>query len=245
MERNSTSILVGMVKHYFESQIKIPDVQREDTAWTLGQKQLLIDSIYNNYDIPKFYLRKDDADDEIWWLLDGQQRLTAITDFIEDKFTLDGGSDVTSIPKNIHNKKFSELPAKDKGKINGRSLDFVIMVCTDDEEEDLFLRLNNGTPLNAAEKRNAVKGEFKDLVKKLSKHAFFKTKINFPKTRYAVDGVVALGWESNKDLDNRLVFHFGDTEEVVKNKLYEKDIILEFYKEFENGPKEKNTTRNV
>ena len=60
MERNSTSILVGMVKHYFESQIKIPDVQREDTAWTLGQKQLLIDSIYNNYDIPKFYLRKDE-----------------------------------------------------------------------------------------------------------------------------------------------------------------------------------------
>ena len=191
MERNSTSILVGMVKHYFESQIKIPDVQREDTAWTLGQKQLLIDSIYNNYDIPKFYFRKDDTDDEIWWLLDGQQRLTAITNFLEDKLTLDGGSDVTSIPKEIHNKKFSELPAKEKGRINGRSLDFVIMVCTDEEEEDLFLRLNNGTPLNAAEKRNAVKGEFKDLVKKLSAHAFFKTKINFPKTRYAVDGVVA------------------------------------------------------
>jgi hypothetical protein len=37
----------------------------------------------------------------------------------------------------------------------------------------------------------------------------------------------------------------GDTEEVVKNKLYEKDIILEFYKEFENGTKEKNTTRNA
>jgi hypothetical protein len=52
-----------------------------------------------------------------------------------------------------------------------------------------------------------------------------------------VDRVVALGWEKDKDLDNRLVFHFGDTEEVVKNKLYEKDIILEFYKEFEHGQK--------
>jgi hypothetical protein len=52
-----------------------------------------------------------------------------------------------------------------------------------------------------------------------------------------VDKVVALGWERDKELDNRLVFHFGDTEEVVKNKLYEKDIILEFYKEFENGQK--------
>ncbi len=191
MEKEKQNIQVGMVLHYFKSQIKIPDVQREDTAWTLEQKQLLIDSIYNNYDIPKFYFRKDDADDEIWWLLDGQQRLTAITNFLEDKFALDGGSDVTSIPKEIHNKKFSELSAKEKGKINGRSLDFVVMVCSEEEEEDLFLRLNKGTPLNAAEKRNAVKGDFKDLVKKLSAHAFFKTKINFPSTRYAVDGVVA------------------------------------------------------
>ena len=60
-----------------------------------------------------------------------------------------------------------------------------------------------------------------------------------------VDKVVALGWERDKDLDNRLVFHFGDTEEDVKNKLYEKDIILEFYKEFENGTKEKKSTRNA
>jgi hypothetical protein len=60
-----------------------------------------------------------------------------------------------------------------------------------------------------------------------------------------VDKVVALGWERDKDLDKRLVFHFGDTEEVVKNKLYEKDIILEFYKEFENGQKEKKSTRNA
>ena len=60
-----------------------------------------------------------------------------------------------------------------------------------------------------------------------------------------VDKVVALGWERDKELDNRLVFHFGDTEEVVKNKLYEKDIILEFYKEFENGQKEKKSARNA
>jgi len=49
----------------------------------------------------------------------------------------------------------------------------------------------------------------------------------------AVDKVVALGWEEDKDLENRLVFHYGMTEQEVKDKLYEKDIILEFYKEFE------------
>ena len=49
----------------------------------------------------------------------------------------------------------------------------------------------------------------------------------------AVDKVVALAWEEDKDLENRLVFHYGMTEQEVKDKLYEKDIILEFYKEFE------------
>jgi hypothetical protein len=49
----------------------------------------------------------------------------------------------------------------------------------------------------------------------------------------AVDRVVALAWEEDKDIENRLVFHYGMTEQEVKDKLYEKDIILEFYKEFE------------
>jgi hypothetical protein len=53
----------------------------------------------------------------------------------------------------------------------------------------------------------------------------------------AIDDVVALGWENeseliNFDLVKRLVFRFGETEENVKNKLYERDIVLEFEKKF-------------
>jgi hypothetical protein len=51
-----------------------------------------------------------------------------------------------------------------------------------------------------------------------------------------MDNVIALGWEKEtNDIDfsltKRLVFHFGDTEEEVKNKLYERDIVLQFEKE--------------
>jgi hypothetical protein len=47
----------------------------------------------------------------------------------------------------------------------------------------------------------------------------------------AMDGVVALGWEiEDYDENNRLVFRFGEEETAVKDKLYEKDIILEFEK---------------
>lgn len=47
----------------------------------------------------------------------------------------------------------------------------------------------------------------------------------------AIDGIIALSWE-NEESDNqkRLVFRFGDTEQMVKDKLYERDIVLEFDK---------------
>ncbi len=52
----------------------------------------------------------------------------------------------------------------------------------------------------------------------------------------SLDGVLALGWEKENDekdfsLIKRLVFQFGETEESVKNKLYERDIVLQFEKE--------------
>jgi len=51
----------------------------------------------------------------------------------------------------------------------------------------------------------------------------------------AIDGVIALGWEKeNNEVDfsivKRLVFKYGDTEQEVKDKLYERDIVLEFEK---------------
>ena len=50
-----------------------------------------------------------------------------------------------------------------------------------------------------------------------------------------VEDVIALAWEKesesvNFEKDKRLVFRFGDTIESVKNKLYERDIVLEFEK---------------
>jgi hypothetical protein len=41
----------------------------------------------------------------------------------------------------------------------------------------------------------------------------------------AIDGVVALAWESD-DVEDRMVFRFGQTESEVSDILYSKDIIL-------------------
>ena len=51
----------------------------------------------------------------------------------------------------------------------------------------------------------------------------------------SMDDIISLAWENenddtNFDIHKRLVFRFGETEDSVKNKLYERDIILEFEK---------------
>jgi hypothetical protein len=51
----------------------------------------------------------------------------------------------------------------------------------------------------------------------------------------SIDDVIALAWENeseyiNFDLVKRLVFRFGESEESIKNKLYARDIVLEYEK---------------
>ena len=47
----------------------------------------------------------------------------------------------------------------------------------------------------------------------------------------AIDDVVALAWETEEsEGQKRMVFRFGSTEQEIKDKLYERDLILEFEK---------------
>lgn len=47
----------------------------------------------------------------------------------------------------------------------------------------------------------------------------------------AMDDVVALAWEQEEtEGQKRLVFRFGSSEEEIKDKLYERDLVLEFEK---------------
>jgi hypothetical protein len=45
----------------------------------------------------------------------------------------------------------------------------------------------------------------------------------------SIDGVIALGWEKPDHYEGkRLVFQYGESIEIIENKLYEKDIVLKW-----------------
>ena len=61
----------------------IPEVQR-DLVWTKSQNQLLIDSLFKDFDIPKIYFRDvNDFGALKYAVIDGQQRLNAVFSFLK------------------------------------------------------------------------------------------------------------------------------------------------------------------
>lgn len=171
-----------------------PDYQRMGGVWTLEKKQLLMDSILNDYDIPKIYLHafsreQKKANGYAYAVIDGRQRLEAIWQFIEGKFTLSDDfkyQDDESIA--LARLGYSDI-ASSYPKIKIKFDSFVLPVVgvdTDDQEliEDMFSRLNEAVPLNAAEKRNAIGGELVAAIREIANHDFFGRCVAFGNKRY-------------------------------------------------------------
>lgn len=178
----------------WDAIVKDPPYQRNGDVWSLEKKQLLIDSIINRYDIPKLYFHRYERDEarktgKLYAVIDGRQRLETIVKFIEDEFPL--GDDFeyledTSVKAAGMN--YSEL-AKKYPKIKSRFDSFslpIVTVETDDLEliDDMFSRLNEAVPLNAAEKRRAIGGDMVKAIDDVSKHKFFAKKVKFTNKRY-------------------------------------------------------------
>lgn len=169
-----------------------PPYQRSP-VWSASQKQLLIDSMLRGFNIPQLYLTKaQNADQYQWEVVDGQQRLRAIWEFFDGAYKLSEDSEPLG-EHDIANKAFSELHPEIKNRLHGHSLSFVILEEENEGEiEEMFLRLQNGSSLNSAEKRNAISGELRDFVRDTaSTHRLFTGCVRFPDKRYAHHEIVA------------------------------------------------------
>ncbi|MCE9641039.1 MAG: DUF262 domain-containing protein [Betaproteobacteria bacterium] len=171
-----------------------PVYQRQGEIWSLEKRQLLIDSLINRYDIPKLYFHKLDREvakksKKDYAVIDGRQRLEAIFSFIDGDFPLskdfefleDATIKATELTYSDLARKYPRL----KQRFDAFSLP-IVCVETDDLEliEDMFSRLNEAVPLNAAEKRNAIGGDMATAITEISNHQFFKKKVRFSNGRY-------------------------------------------------------------
>ncbi len=75
-------------------RIEIPDWQRGSSkVWSLKKKQKFLDTILKGWHVPVLYFRK--VGDEAFECVDGQQRLTAIWEFLDNKILLSEESQET------------------------------------------------------------------------------------------------------------------------------------------------------
>lgn len=172
-----------------------PIYQRQGEVWSIAKQRLLIDSVINKFDIPKIYFHEHPHPLEIdgrrirFSLVDGRQRLEAIWGFIEGRFAL--AEDFVLLEDSateIAGKTYSEIEEyapEVAALFSATSLD-VMLIRTDDIEliEEMFSRLNEAVPLNAAEKRNGRGGPLRPAVRNLVETALFMNRLPFPNTRY-------------------------------------------------------------
>jgi hypothetical protein len=171
-----------------------PDFQRQE-VWSISKKRRLIDTILRGWSIPPVHL-VETADSRLE-VLDGQQRLTAIRDFLHDRFSIDGRitPDNPSL-MHLHGKFYKQLDPATKRRIDQYPLRcFKITDYLPNEPSELFYRLNQPTALTAGEQRNALFGPARQQLKRLV--AYFedlgnsKDTLAFSNARLAYDDIVA------------------------------------------------------
>ncbi len=165
-----------------------PDYQRESAVWSKEKQQLFVDSILNNFDIPKIYFHDLRGTNSLhhFNVVDGKQRLYAVYEFLTDKFPLGDFEpwEKTVEPPPVAGQFYSTLSEYWKEFFKSKTFSVVLIQNASEEDiEELFSRLNNGEPLNAAEKRNAMGGDMCRLIREISKHDFF-TGLPISNSRY-------------------------------------------------------------
>jgi hypothetical protein len=193
MKMNKKATPIATICNWKDRIDEQPDYQRPP-AWTNKQKQLLIDSILREYDIPKMYWRSVQNDKIKYEVIDGQQRLRTIWEFRAGEFALSKDTDPVR-GFDVAGMKYADLPFDVATDFDSYVVDVVIVedaIQTPDEDEvrEMFLRLQNGTTLKAQEKRNAMPGAMRDFVRSMSDHVFLKN-CKFSNVRYTFDHVVA------------------------------------------------------
>ncbi len=172
-----------------------PPYQRHGRLWSKTDKAFLIDSILNDYDVPKVYMADFtwgesplDREKLPYAIIDGKQRMEAIFDFFDGKLVLN--SDFVYLEDNtlqLGGLAYQDLKLRypQVAEIFDEYILLVMRLYATNEEPitELFVRLNRSKPLTGAEIRNAMSGPAPEIFRQIAKHELFTENVSFAVTR--------------------------------------------------------------
>lgn len=170
----------NLTADYVDAQIRhnewvIRPVWQRNMVYEVKQQSLIIDSMLMGIPIPEVFLGK--TSDDTRYVIDGQQRLSSIHNFMSGAFALTLTPECKRFDSNLYQacngKTFAMLPAAYRKVINRFPIRIVEVNDTGDNIDLcklIFSRLNNGSVrLNLDEVRNAVLGgQFMEFMKDLT-----------------------------------------------------------------------------
>lgn len=164
-----------------------PEYQRR-LRWTTAQKSKLIESLLLNIPIPPVFLYENEA--ARYEVMDGQQRLNAIKEFIGGGFALSS----LTVLKPLNGIKYLSCPPRIKRALDRASISAIVLLLESGAETStnrlsmtdirrfIFDRLNTGgTKLNPQEIRNALNpGPLNDIILELTRFNLFTEVFDIP-----------------------------------------------------------------
>lgn len=147
-----------------------PAFQREK-VWSAEKKELFIDSLLNEWGVPKVYLAAyKNTHNKVYKYecIDGKQRLSTIFDFLNGAFVLN------TLYKG---QTYDSLDLEDRERLGKYELDIEIVEDFEGSElAELFQRLQAGVVLNTSEKLKSTPGDMTEFIFKLTQSKFFTEK---------------------------------------------------------------------
>lgn len=176
MNREKLPNFVDALKRVNYMEVR-PFYQRR-SRWDTERQSKLIESFIINIPVPPIFLYEKSYNS--YEVMDGQQRITAISDFYNNIFELKG----LDLWPELNGMKYSDLPNKIRSGLDRRSISSIVLLkeSAPNDEDAIFLRqlvferLNTGgVKLERQEIRNSLgSGLFNDMLFELARLNLFR-----------------------------------------------------------------------
>lgn len=205
-----------------------PEYQRR-LRWPNKQKSLLIESLLLNVPVPPVFFYENDL--ARYEVMDGQQRLNAIKEFLDNSFKLRG----LEVLSSLNGRSYLQLPPRVKRSLDRASISAIVVLQESqgrlkragtshyyELRRFVFERLNTGgRRLTAQEIRNAVYGgAFNDEIVRLSRDSVFTRVWGIPAYKAADPNDY---YEEPERQKNSLYRSMGDCQLVLRFFALDKD----------------------